>query len=111
MYPDEVIDDYQGHPIRLPGERWGHIIHDRPYMVDMQPELSETLKDPEIIRKSTNDTDTVRLYYKWFDDTVVGNKWVCVVAKFSDAGDAFVLTAYPSDRLKPGEEIWRKENR
>ena len=111
MYPDEVIDDYQGHPIRLPGERWGHIIHDHPCMANMQEELSQTLKDPEIIRKSTRPMGTARIYYKWFDNTVVGNKWVCVVAAFLEDGDAFVLTAYPSDRLKPGEEIWRKENR
>ena len=35
----------------------------------------------------------------------VGDKWLCVVVKYT-ADDAFVLTAYLTDKLKKGEQLW-----
>ena len=93
-----IIQDFQAQPIRLPAERWQHIIDRHPYMV-------ETLLDPDTIRKSNSEPDTVRIYYKWFENTVVGRKWVSVVVEFLDDDDAFVRRI-PA----PGEEIWQKEN-
>ena len=80
-------------------------------MASMRPELIETLLDPEIIRWSSSEPETVKLYYKWFDSTIVGAKWVCAVVKVFDDGDAYVRTAYVANRPKRGEELWRKENR
>ena len=77
-------------------------------MVYLWAELELTLQDPEVVRKSRDYPDTVRVYFRWFADTVVGGKWVTVVVRFFDSGDAFVLTAYGENRLLPGEEIWRK---
>ena len=107
-----IIQDFQGQPIRLPEERWQHIItrKDHAYMVYMRAELDETLQDPDVIRKSDRDPDTVHIYYKWYENTVVGSKWVLVAVRFFDNGDAFVLTAFAPDEMKPGEEIWRKES-
>ena len=93
---------------------------DHAYMVYMRAELDETLQDPDVIRKSDRDPNTVQpgaqIYYKWYVymraelNTVVGSKWVLVAVRFFDNGDAFVLTAFAPDEMKPGEEIWRKES-
>ena len=110
---DEVIYDFQGQPIRLPWERWLHIIdpaRGHGYMASMRSELAETLLDPEIIRWSNSEPEAVKLYYKWTDNTVVGAKWVCVVVRTFDDGDAYVRTAYVTYRPKRGKELWRKEN-
>ena len=75
-----VIEDYHGRLIRLPDERWQHIISaPRQYMATMREFVAETLQAPNVIRKSNSDPDTVSLYYRWFDATVVGPKWACVV--------------------------------
>lgn len=76
-------------------------------MVGMEWAVRETLEDPEEIRKSRRDPDTVKLYYRWFTNTRVGDKWLCVVVKFLE-NDAFILTAYETHYIKPGELIWRK---
>ena len=108
-----MIYDFQGQPIRLPWERWLHIIdpeRGHSYMASMRPELIETLLDPEIIRRSRSEPETVKLYYKWFENTIVGAKWVCVVVMVLGDGDAYVRTAYVANRPKRGDELWRKEN-
>ena len=100
----------------MPYERWLHIVDPsgaHPYMAAMLPELKETLSIPDIVRRSNSEPARVRLYYKWFNNIAVGNKRLCVVVEFladDDAfDDAFVRTAYVTDRLKRGEELWRKE--
>jgi hypothetical protein len=35
----------------------------------------------------------------------IGGKWLCVVVKYDEA-DAFVVTAYLTNRPKPEEDIW-----
>ena len=103
-----IIEDYQGQPIRLPDERWEHIISpSHSHMAAMRELVVKTLQDPDVVSKSNNDPDTVNLYYKWFDSTAVGERWVCVVVKFLDDGDAFVMTAYATSQIREGEEIWR----
>ncbi len=106
-----TIEDPQGRVIRLPDERWMHIT--RPthsYMVTMRELVVGTLQNADVIRKSSSAPDTVRLYYKWFDETAVGPRWICVVVKLIGA-DAFVMTAYATSRLKAGEQIWDSRTR
>ena len=45
------------------------------------------------------------LYYRFYFRTIVGGKFLCVVVKTLDA-DAFVLTAYLTDRIKKGVPLW-----
>ena len=70
-------------------------------MVGMELAVRETLEDPEEVRKSRLDQNTVRLYYRWFTNTTVGDKWVLVAVKFLES-DAFILTAYEVNKIKPG---------
>jgi hypothetical protein len=78
-------------------------------MIDMQWAVCETLEDPEEVRKSRRASDTTRLYYRRYTNTAIGDKWVCVVVKFLE-NDAFISTAYGTNKIKQGELIWRKES-
>lgn len=108
-----MIYDFQGQPIRLPGERWLHIIDpsgDHPYMADMRAQVIDTLGNPEVVVRSTRFPDTSRIYHGWFENTPLGSKWVRVVVNFVENGDAFVMTAYAEGEVIAGEVIWRKGN-
>jgi hypothetical protein len=100
--------DHEGREVRLPEERLNHIYTTHSYMKGMEWTIEETLKDPDILRRSTSDPESVRLYYRWFRGTLVGDKYVCVVVKALES-DAFIMTAYVADYIKDGEEIWRRE--
>ena len=80
-------------------------------MESMREETEETLRNPDIVIRSTNPPETARIYHKWYDNLVVGSKWVKVVVEFFADGDAFVKTAYVDRKVANGEEIWRKEKR
>lgn len=73
----------------------------------MEAAIGETLLAPEIVIQSRSDGQA-RLYYRSYTGTPVGEKLLCVVVKVL-RGDAFVLTAYLTDKLKRGEVIWTAE--
>ena len=95
----QVLVDYQDRRIRLTDERLAHILK-HPEMASMEAELNRTLKSPEIVRLSKSDAE-IALYYRFYTDTRVGDKWLCVVVKFL-VEDAFILTAYFTDKPKQG---------
>ena len=45
------------------------------------------------------------LYYRYYAQTIVGGKWFCIVVK-QLKNDAFIITAYLTDRIKKGEILW-----
>ena len=48
-------------------------------------------------------------YYRCYVGTRIGNKHLCVVVKVIEA-DAFVVTAYLTDKVKKGRQLWPQEN-
>ena len=92
--------------MRLTDERWRHVLG-HPEMVGMEKAVSETLEDPDLVVRSITDDETL-LNYRYYLRTMAGNKWLCVLVKYADE-DAFVLTAYLTDKVKRGETIWRKQ--
>ena len=99
----EILTDYQNRQIRLTEERLQHIL-DHPEMVDMRFQLEIVLQTPEVVRQSRSDSQ-VYLYYRFYEQTIVGAKWLCVVIK-DNSDDAFIITAYLTDKLKQGIELW-----
>lgn len=95
--------DCFGRAVRLTSERIAHIL-DRTEMRNMREEIIRTLQAPAEVRISRSDAN-VRLFYEFYSRTTVGDKWLCVVVKYL-AADAFVITAYLTDKLKAGESIW-----
>jgi hypothetical protein len=55
-------------------------------------------------RRSRTDV-SVRLFCEFYAQTIVGGKWLCVVVKYGES-DAFVVTAYLTDKPKAGEDLW-----
>ena len=46
--------------------------------------------------------------YRFYVGTKVGDKWLCIVVKY-DTNDAFVVTAYLTDHLKKGAQLWPRK--
>ena len=99
----KVVKDYQGREIRLTDERLSHIL-EHPEMADMETDLEQALREPQFVIQSRTDP-TAELSYRFFVGTKVGDKWLCVVVKYA-AHDAFVVTAYLTDQLKKGTQLW-----
>jgi hypothetical protein len=102
-----VLRDFQGLAVRLTEERLRHIL-EHPEMARMEAAIEETLRRPERIVQSMSD-DAARLYYRFYVRTMVGGKFLCVVVKTVDE-DAFLLTAYLTDRIKRGVVLWPTRN-
>ncbi len=101
-----VYIDYQGNRIRLTDERLAHIL-EHPEMRGLEPRIGETLSMPQRVVESLSDLQA-RLYYRFYIGTRVGNKYLCVVVKVLDA-DAFVVTAYLTEKVKKGRQLWPRE--
>jgi hypothetical protein len=73
-----------------------------PVMSGLEINVKETLANPEQIRASRNDPN-VFLFYK-----IQGpGRWICAVTRRLN-GEGFLITAYPTDAIKEGEDIWPK---
>ena len=101
----KILDDYKARRVRLEDERLAHILEHRE-MAGMESVIEQTLRDPERVVQSRSDA-TAELYYSYQKETSFGDKWLCVVVKFTDS--PFVLTAYLTDAIKKGKELWRKK--
>jgi hypothetical protein len=101
-----ILADYEGRSIRLTDERWRHI-EEHPEMIGLRRAVAETLREPEAVIQSASDP-LPRLYYRFYHRTMVGGKHLCVVVKVR-LEDAFIVTAYLTDRVKRGTVLWPKE--
>jgi hypothetical protein len=102
-----TLRDFHGLEIRLTDERLAHIL-EHPEMIGMEAAIEETLKNPVQLVESLSDPHS-RMYYRHYTGTKVGDKHLCVVVKVTDT-DAFVLTAYLTNKMKQGKTLWAKEN-
>ncbi|MEW6068091.1 MAG: DUF4258 domain-containing protein [Nitrospirota bacterium] len=87
--------------IRVTAEYWEYIvtIKHRP-MKGKDDLVKEILTCPDEIRRSKMDAD-VHLYYKFKD------KLYCVICKHI-GNEGYIITSYPTDKVKEGEIIWTK---
>jgi hypothetical protein len=99
----KTVEDCFGHHVRLTDERLAHILEHRE-MAEMGPEIERVLRQPQLVRRSRSDA-AVRLFYEFYAQTIVGGKLLCVVVKYGE-NDAFVVTAYLTDKPKAGEDLW-----
>lgn len=97
------LTDCFGQSVRLTDERLAHIL-EHPEMKDMAAEVERVLLQPQLVRLSRSDA-AVKLFYEFYAQTIVDGKWLCVVVKYVEH-DAFVVTAYLTDKPKAGEDLW-----
>ncbi len=87
--------------IRTTLQYWEYLVTFKHQVMKNKEDVVKTiLQMPDEIRKSKIDKD-VFLYYKQFD------RLYCVVAKCTKE-DGFLITAYPTDKVKEGDVIWKK---
>ncbi|MEB3335847.1 MAG: DUF4258 domain-containing protein [Leptolyngbyaceae bacterium] len=101
-----ILTDYKNRQVRLTDERLAHILT-HPEMVGMESLIANTLKNPQLVRKSRSD-DSTELSYRFYTQTAIGDKWLCIVVKYQP-DDAFVVTAYFTDKPKKGDDLWHNE--
>lgn len=99
----KIITDYRGLAIRLTDERLAHI-HQHPEMAGFDSAIAETLLNPQTVIQSISDPQA-ELFCRYYLGTRVGDKWLCVVVKH-ERNDAFVVTAYLTDKPKQGVVLW-----
>lgn len=92
-----------GFRVRVTRSYWELIITVKhPAMAGHENDVKDALENPSEIRQSRSDL-AVYLFYK--PERI--RRWVCAVAKRLD-GEGFLITAYPTDAIKEGEQIWPK---
>lgn len=92
--------------IQLSAERWKHIVQQHPEMKPHIEQVRTALSDPDYVKRSSSDDD-VLLYYRFVSE-IFGGKYVLVAVKRNERD--FVVTAYITDKIKKGEEIWRRRS-
>ena len=73
-------------------------------MNGLESAIEQALREPELVIQSTSDA-AVQLIYRHQSDTLVGEKWLGVVIKYGQP-DAFIVTAYLTDKAKKGRRLW-----
>lgn len=103
-----VFKDYLNRLIRFTDERINHIQQNHPELssANLFDKVTETLAFPEIVLSSISD-ESVELFYKFYNNTFAGDKWLCIVIKNLKT-DFFIITLYYTDSIKKGNEIWKR---
>lgn len=98
------LREVRGRSVRLTAERLFHIEENHPEILNAAELAEEVLAAPEEIVRSRSDPE-IELYYRFYRDTQVGEKYSCIVVKFTE-DDAFILTVYLTDKVKQGKRLW-----
>ncbi len=92
-----------GFRVTVTTDRWMLITSSKhPVMKGRERLVEEALTGPDSIRRSRSDED-VLLFYR----VERPGRWTCAVVRRSGER-AFLITAYPTDSVKEGEQIWAK---
>jgi len=92
-----------GYRVILSRDRWREIIRFKhPALADHLDKVRKCLSQPEVVRSSEKDPD-VHLYYLKADTA-----FVCAVVGTSKVAERFVITAYFTENIKKGHELWTR---
>ena len=105
MEKEVIITSTLRHKIRLPLERWAHILESHDYLAGCVDLVVETVSYPDQLIESEWEHYALKSY----DSTPVGKK-TCVVI-YKDIVDGFIITALltskPEQFVKRGRTIWK----
>ncbi|MFZ9736720.1 MAG: hypothetical protein ACO3EZ_01785 [Prochlorotrichaceae cyanobacterium] len=89
---DQTVTSLNGVLIRLPEERWEHIIERHQVLASVQALVLDTIRNPlKILRGNDNALMAVR--------EMEPGRMLVVVYKETTEDDGFVITAFPTRRL------------
>ena len=92
-----------GFHVRVTKSYWELIVTVKhPVMQGREADVQQTLRGPDQIRQSRGDS-SVYLFYR----TERPGRWICAVAKRLNE-EGFLITTYPIDAIKEGEQIWSR---
>jgi hypothetical protein len=98
-----TVETPLGFHVRVTRSYWKLIVTIKhPIMAGRESDVQETLRNPDQVRRSKSDSN-VLLFYK----SERMDRWVCAVTKRLD-GTGYLITTYPTDAIKEGEQIWHK---
>lgn len=90
-----------GVEVRTTVDYWAYLVTIKhPVMAGKEKVVMSVLEAPDEIRQSKVDFE-VYLYYRKLD------RLYCVVARHAGSS-GFVITAYPTDKVKEGEVVWTR---
>lgn len=90
-----------GFIVRVTERYWTLIVTIKhPVMSGQEDHVQSALMKPDEIRRSRNDP-SVYLFYRLERP----KRWTCAVVKRLN-GDGFLITAFPTDAIKEGEQVW-----
>ena len=72
-----------------------------PAMKDRKGDVELALSDPDEIRRSIKDPEVILFHRQ------IPPRWICAVVKRVN-GLGYLITAYPADKIKQGDVIWRR---
>ena len=90
-----------GVPIRLPSERWEHIVYGHPDLVTEREKVLTTVSEPDSIQEGDGGT---LIAVRYFIRTPLTSKYCVVVYRELTTQDSFIITAYSTRR----PAAWRR---
>ncbi len=106
MSETRTLTDVHDRRFRLTPERWTHIRSHPEHDAGTLDRIEATLAEPDLIVRSRTDPG-VEVFYRHYARTPVTSKYLCIVAK-TEADSPFIITAYFTDAIKKGEELWSR---
>jgi hypothetical protein len=100
---EEIIVSKNGAFIRLPEERWVHIVENHDDMAGYMDDVLDAVENPDFIIKGYRDA-LIAL------KEIRENKFLAVVYKEIEQVDGFIITAYFSSKIKLDREVilWKR---
>lgn len=93
-----------GFNVRCTENYWERLTTKHPPIAERLEDVKQTLTDPDEVHQSRRD-ENVLLFYRADE-----KRWVCAVTRRLN-GDGFLITVYPTDAIKKGKLVWKRDNR
>src|SRR5687767_14757018 len=97
----DIVESIDGVPIRLPDERWGHILDEHPYMSGFYQEILNAVSKPEFITRGN----------KGMKIAVVNlgrRHWLHVLYRQISQADGFIISAFIDEDFEKNKIIWSR---
>ncbi len=89
--------------VRVTRQYWKLIVTMKhPVMRERETAVQAVLQAPDEVRRSRSDP-SVFLFYRLEQP----GRWLCAVVRQLN-GDGFLITTYPTDAIKEGQQVWSK---
>jgi hypothetical protein len=93
-------------PVRITQERWKHITHRHPEMIDQKDKVVDTIANPDLILSGDfGEMIAVRFY----PETPLTRKYLIAAYKELSAQDGFLLTSYFTNAVRKKRRVlWKR---